>query len=772
VRGVRILLALVLPAAPPAAAQLLEGELRIRVSDPDRRPVAGAAATLESSTPRFAATARTNADGAAHLTRVPVGRQRLTIRRDGFDVWSAEVETRSAIPQEIAVTLRVEAVRASVTVSAPVPLLDPRQPTLAMQAGREQFEETAGTTLGRDLVDVITTMPGWLLEAGAVLHPRGSEYDTQYVVDGMPVYDNRSIAFAPAFGTGEFEQVSVLTAGIPAEYGRRLGGVIALDTRRQGRLGHSSEAAYHRGTYATLAGMAAHGYRSERLAASMRVHGGWTDRYLDPPSLENFTNRGSSGGVDARLDRDLGPADRINLYFRSNGTGFLVPNDPEQEEEGQRQDRRSGESSGQIHYQHTFSARAIGTVRGMVRDLSARLWSNPLATPVHVDQDRGFREGAVIAAASVEGEHHTLKFGGDIRAASLRERFVLGEPDEYPEPDIDFRATRRNTASSVFAQDAIRWGNFAANLGVRADRFSLIETENAISPRVAASYFVPKANLLIRGAYDRVFQPAPIENILLSSAAARLEIEGVEGSVPVPASRGDFFEVGFRQGIGNRLRIDATHFWRRFRNYSDDDVFFNTGIGFPIAFDRAEIEGTEVRLELPRWRGVSGFASYSNMTGRARSPVTGGLFLEGGEAEELRGVATGFPITQDQRNTFAGQVRVEPWRRVWASAGLRYGSGLPFEAAGDDDDDDGEAEEIPAVILERIDLARGRIRPNSSLNVSAGVRVTEGDRHAVSLQVDVRNVTDRLNILNFSGLFSGTAIAPGRQVTFQLRVGF
>ena len=30
------------------------------------------------------------------------------------------------------------------------------------------------------------------MEANGVLHPRGAEYNTQYVVDGFPVVDNRS----------------------------------------------------------------------------------------------------------------------------------------------------------------------------------------------------------------------------------------------------------------------------------------------------------------------------------------------------------------------------------------------------------------------------------------------------------------------------------------------------------------------------------------------------------------------------------------------------
>jgi hypothetical protein len=36
----------------------------------------------------------------------------------------------------------------------------------------------------------------------------------------------------------------------------------------------------------------------------------------------------------------------------------------------------------------------------------------------------------------------------------------------------------------------------------------------------------------------------------------------------------------------------------------------------------------------------------------------------------------------------------------------------------------------------------------------------------------VRNVSDRINVINFSGLFSGTALAPGRQITLQTRIRF
>ena len=340
----------------------------------------------------------------------------------------------------------------------------------------------------------------------------------------------------------------------------------------------------------------------------------------------------------------------------------------------------------------------------------------------------------------------------------------------------------------LFVQDQVRVGNFATTLGVRFDGYSLLVEEMAVSPRAAVSYYVPEAELQLFASYDRIFQPPPMENLLLSSGAPALGIDAVEGNLAVPASRAHFFEIGLRKTVANALRLDLKHYWRTFRNYIDDDVFLNTGVSFPITFDTARIEGTEVRLELPRWRRVSSFVSYSNLLGRATSPVTGGLFIEGGEAEELRDVVERFPISQDQRNTVATRILFDLHRRVWLGIGARYGSGLPVELADDDDGDEGGEEDgeegevseygageehsIAPEILGRVNFERARVRPNFSLDLSVGARVWEVEAQSVSIQFDVRNLTDRLNVINFNGLFSGTALAPGRLATVRLKMRF
>ena len=689
------------------------------------------------------------------------------------------------------IEIQVEQVAETITVESTPPLIDSNEPGTVIAVGRQRLDEQPFTTAGRSMIEVMNELPGWLLEANAVLHPRGSEYDTQYVVDGIPLYDNRSPGFVPPFDVAEFESAHVFTSSLPAEFGRRLGGVVELHTRRSGAMGHHSEASFQRGTFDTTQGSFAHFYQRDDTSLSVGLRAGHTDRYLDPPSLENFTNKASTAGANARFEHDFSGADRVSFYFRSNRVNFLVPNDLVQQEAGQRQDRHGAESAVHGHYQHTFSARTLASVRGMFRDVSAELWSNRLSTPVFVNQDRGLQQGSISSSMTVQGERHTLQFGGDVRRTDVREQFLFAESDEFARGEIGFLFNDRQRATDVgvYVQERIRRGDFVADLGLRFDHYDFLVSDSALSPRIGLGYYWRAADILFRASYDRVFQTPPLENLLLSSSAQSLVLDAVDDAVPVPTNRAHFYEVGLRKAFFDQWRLDVNHYWRDFENAYDDDVFLNTGLSFPITFDSARVEGTEVRLELPRYKGLTSFVSYSNMLGTANSPVTGGLFVQGGEAVELRDVAVQFPISQDQRNTVVSTVRYEPHPRMWFMVRTRYGSGLPVELEDDDDDgeEDGEGNEdeklfrrkggddddeqaIPMRILDRINFERGRVRPNFNLDFSVGARLWRGDDKSVTLQVDIINATDRLNVVNFSGLFSGTALAPTRMVGINLRV--
>jgi outer membrane receptor for Fe3+-dicitrate len=50
--------------------------------------------------------------------------------------------------------------------------------------------------------------------------------------------------------------------------------------------------------------------------------------------------------------------------------------------------------------------------------------------------------------------------------------------------------------------------------------------------------------------------------------------------------------------------------------------------------------------------------------------------------------------------------------------------------------------------------------------------VWKKEKQSLRLQADVQNLTDRLNVINFAGLFSGTAIAPPRSAAMRVQAEF
>jgi hypothetical protein len=106
---------------------------------------------------------------------------------------------------------------------------------------------------------------------------------------------------------------------------------------------------------------------------------------------------------------------------------------------------------------------------------------------------------------------------------------------------------------------------------------------------------------------------------------------------------------------------------------------------------------------------------------------------------------------------------------VWTSVAVAYGSGLPFEFSGTREQ--ALAQYGPSII-KRVDFHDGRVLPRWSLDGSVGATLLATTTTRLRLQVDVRNATNRLDVINFAGLFSGTALAPPRSVAVRLRAEF
>ena len=770
--GMKRLLILLLWATV-AFAQSNTGELRLTVKDPSGLGIESTV-QLVSEANQYQETFNTDSAGTLDAKRLPFGVYTVQVQRPGFANVSASIEIHSAIPVESTIQLSVAPVNESVKVTDSDTLVDPSRTGTIERIGTSMIQDRLTSLPGRSLQDLVNTQPGWLYEGNAVLHPRGSEYQTQFVVDGIPLTDNRSPSFGTEIEADDVQSMSIYTSDIPAEYGRKMGGVVEVNTQRDTRPGLHGELVLSGGSFDTAGAYATAQYVWGKNTLGFSADGNMTSRYLNPPVPENYTNTGTTGDFAINYTRDFTDRDRLNVSVHHELSRYEIPNEQVQQAAGQMQNGDHGETMGIISYQHILSPDVVGDLHGMVRDDYGDLSSNPFSTPIIATQHNHFQEGYFKGSLSVHHGRQEWKAGIESDSIFLHENFsdMITDPSQFDPrtpPAFSFLGNRPDIEQSAFIEDFIRLGKWTVSAGLRWDHYQLLVNQNAVSPRLGVARYLKSADLVIHASYDRVFQTPDFENILLSSSPAVISLDPNVLRLPVKPSHGNYYDVGLTKGFWGKFSLDMDSFVRSVNNFADDDQLLNTAVSFPIAFLKARIYGAEGKVNIPHWGKLTGFVSYSYMVGSVYFPVTGGLFL-GQDALNAQTTTSGrFWDSQDQRNTVRLRMQYQLTGRLWVAGGAEYGSGLPFDFNGTYED--ALAQYGPAVVG-RINFDRGRVRPNLSIDASAGVDLLKSDRLTLKLQADGENLNNRLNVIDFAGLFSGNAIAPPRSYGLRLRAAF
>jgi Carboxypeptidase regulatory-like domain/TonB-dependent Receptor Plug Domain len=816
VRTKKALIIAVFLWALPVFAQSTTGELRLTVTDPAGLGVKSTVA-LVSQGNEYNQTLTTDAQGKLDLKRLPYGIYQVRIVANGFAPATGPVEIRSALPLDRTIKLQVASVSESVKVTDTNTLIDPYRAGSVNEIGADQIQDRLTAIPGRSMQDLVNSQPGWLYEGNAVLHPRGSEYQTQFVVDGIPLTDNRSPSFGPEPAEADdVQSIKIYTAGIPAEYGRKMGGVVEINTLRNSDPGLHGTLTLFGGSYSTASAGTQDQYTWGKNTFGVSASGNMTSHYLNPVVPENYTNTGTTGNFSGSYERDLTEKDRLTLIVRHELARYQIPNElvqqngaylpnsdndtgcppvPPDEEPadcvfipgGQLQTGGNFETMGSASYQHVFSADAIGWLRFMARDNNTNFNSNPASWPLNATQRNDFREVYFNASGSLHHGRHEFKAGVESDNIFLHENtnYVMPYCDNINNPQcpialgifdtgatsFSFTGQRPDLEQALYVQDLIRLGNWTINAGLRWDHYQLLLNQNAVEPRIAASRYFPTLGLNLHGSFDRIFQTPSFENILLGSSPQAESIDTSAPAVllPVQPSHGNYYELGATQALFGKLRVDANMFRRDVNNYADDSQLLSTGISFPIAFRTAILYGAEGKIEVPHWGPFSGFASYSYIVGNAFNPVTGGLFLGDDAAAAVTQLTGHSPDSQDQRNTIRSRARYQIAPRLWMALGADYNTGLPFEA---DLTPQQYATEYGQVVINHLNFNRQRISPYFTQNLSVGADILKREKRTLRFQGDIANVSNTLELIDFGGLFSGNAIGPGRQYTFRLVATF
>ena len=273
---------------------------------------------------------------------------------------------------------------------------------------------------GRAFESIVTSTPGFSQDENGRYHFQGGHSQQLLVIDGQPIGDQIGITFSNSLDPGVAENLTIITGGIPAEYGEKANGVINLTTRSGlGTNGVKGEVSVGGARFSTASGSASAGGGNARFGWFADVDASRSDRFLDPVSFDNFHNYGNSLRAFLRLDSVSADASsNWRLTGNIGRTHRDVTNLPSQEAAGQDQQVVSNDWNANLGYQNVLGDGLVLEGQIYARDNRLTLYSSPFDTPVQADQNRSLENQGINLALSKAARRSTSSRSASRRSGS------------------------------------------------------------------------------------------------------------------------------------------------------------------------------------------------------------------------------------------------------------------------------------------------------------------------------------------------------------------
>lgn len=737
----------------------------------------------------------TDVAGRFEIGNLPVGAYDLVFSLPGFADERVRVRAPTSATVEVSPVLKLAMLTDTVSVVPTAPAVDTTSAGTRHAVSVTRIDRLPVAATSRGLEGVLVAFPGFAQNANGAIHPRGAHNQMTFVVDGLPISDQLTGAFANSLDVAVVQTAEVMTGNIPAEFGGKVSGVAVLNTRSglgtERPFAGAASIAY--GGFETAQGSVQTGGERGRLGYFGSVTTMRTNRFLDQVSLDNLHNDGNSTRGFARFDLKVSDRTQLRSHVMGGASRFELANLRSQHAAGQDQHQALNDVSAWTSLSRTLDRTSVLEATAGYRTTTAALRPSAGDTPVTATQDRRLSTLTATARYTRATGGHMLRAGTDVQRFPVRERFSMGitspgfnEPGSarYNAALVPYDLTRGGAPFvfddaragiqlSAFAQSTLATGNVTLNLGVRFDEYRFLVNGRQLQPRVGIAYKLPGRDLVLRASYNRNYQTPPNENLLLSNSQAASQLapatvrEALGGAYrPIRPERQDVFEVGAQTAVGGWATIDGSVYYKRSKDQQDNNNFFDTGIIFPTTLRGIDVRGAEARFSVLARRGWSG--SISTTTARAISspPFTGGLFL-GQDAVDL--LSSGpFLIDHDQRLALHGLVTFDPAGPIWLGGSMRYDSGLvsnpsdPARVAADPDFRD----LLPYVNL---DASTPRVRPRTITDIAGGLDFVDArGRRRWAVQLQVMNLTNRTALYNFQSVFVGTRLVQPRTLSVKV----
>jgi carboxypeptidase family protein/TonB-dependent receptor-like protein len=217
--------------------------LKVVVKEAQDLPLAGASCSLSAVPPGKTPIAAATSDeqGTARFTDVPPGRYTLTVAREGFETFARNDVVIDEKPEtEIVVVLTVATVREKVSVKAPSETATSVEAGSTIASGNIKRETLRSLPLAVARIDqALPLIPGVIRSTKGELSIKGaSEEQSALLVNGVNANDPATGNFRLNLPIDSVEAVQVFQHPYTGEFGKFIGGITRIETRRGGDRWH------------------------------------------------------------------------------------------------------------------------------------------------------------------------------------------------------------------------------------------------------------------------------------------------------------------------------------------------------------------------------------------------------------------------------------------------------------------------------------------------------------------------------------------------------
>jgi outer membrane receptor protein involved in Fe transport len=673
--------------------------------------------------------------------------------------------------------------------------LDKARDSISTSVGASQY------TFNREALDVQPggtdrSLKGVLLQAPGVaqdsdgdgdIHIRNEHGNVQYRLNGVVVPDGFA-GFGAPVDPRIASSVQVITGALPAQYGYRTAGVVALTTRTDafdldgdigiygGGNGTIQPSATIRNSVGNLNYFGSISYLRNDLGISNPT-----------PSRKAIHDRTEQYRGFGYLSYILNDKSRITAFGSSSTGRFQIPNAAGQTPNYRLNGRSTFDSAlldqnqqqqthfGVLAWQYSDDGLDL-QIAPFLRYAKARYTPDPAGgqllfngADTRLTQD-SLAYGAQADASKKAGDAHTIRFGLYYQHErtgldSLNRVFrvnALGVQTSDIPLSIAVAQRKNGETIGVYLQDEWKVSDtLTFNYGLRYDRSRAFVSEQQLSPR-AGLVWTPGDGTTIHAGYARNFTPPPqqiVTNATLTAFAGTTGAPETTQADPVRAEREHSFDIGAQQIIGGYLTLGVDLYYKIKRNLLDEEHFGSTLIESPFNYARAKTWGAELSATYQNGPADAYF-NISRGAQKAQEIVSNQFFFGDDELDYIRDHY--IYTDHSQAWTLSGGAATKfatPWGKLIPAFDFIYGDGL---RAGD-----------PAGIIPNGGKQKPYLQVNFGLAHSFGTG-EDAEEKGLTVRVDVVNLFDKIYLIHDgSGVGAGQPeYGPRRAFFIGLRKGF